>query len=284
MNRFFTNLFKALGVLALSALIFFLFEPKKEIKNQAVDLALEFLGKKLLAMVPTENEPEIAARFEEVRNRARKGEIDNEQLQNFSAIVLNAEAEEQPVALMKIDSALAALHKNEAAIRKAEARRAQEEARLEEWAHRVQEFERFEKRWHTFAPDPGASEQIHASRKFRPWYRLSKQFVVQIDSAALASAIAVSAATRGDSMPPHLITGHFPPPPHVRTFVRQLEGDLPGLRLELHPGAFERQRHWADSVRARARGMAREARGVEAVTPNVPAAPKPETQPGPRKN
>ncbi len=282
MNQFFTTIFKALGVLALSAVIFFLFEPKDEIKDQAVNLAMEFLGKRLLAMVPKEHAREIETRFEAVREQALKGEIDDEQLQDFTTIVLNAEAEGRPLAVAKIDSALAALHQNEALRYVDEARRVQDEARLEQWAQRMQEFEQFEKRWQTLVPDSNAVKQVHVMRRLRPLYRLSKQFVVQIDSAALAHAIAVAPGV--DSMHPAALAGHFPPPPHFRTLVRALEGGQHGLRVELHTGEFERQWHWADSVRARARGMARGQRGVEVVTPEAPALPKPKTQPAPRRN
>lgn len=285
MNQIFVNILKAIGVLVLSAAIFFMFEPKDDVKNQAVNLALEFLGKKLLAMVPEEHEHEIETRFEAVREQALKGEINDERLQDFTTIVLNAQAEGQPLPLAKIDSALAALHHSEAQIAVSEALQAQEEKRLEEWAQRMQEFERFEKRWHTLVPDSNVAPEVGEVRRVRPLYRLSKQFVVQIDSAALASAIGFAFVTSEDSLPPHAIAGHVPPPPHFRTIIRQLEGEHRNLRVEVHSGQFERQWRWADSLRAQAEKMARERREMIGVMPpHTPAPPVPERQPLPRKN
>ena len=282
MNNFFTNLLKALGVLALSALIFFLFVPKEEIKDQAVNLALEFLGKRLLAMAPQEHQREVETRFETVRERVERGEIDNEQLENFTAFVVNAN---EPLNIAEIDSTFAALSESEAATQVEEKRIVHQERRLEEWAQRMHEFEQFEKRWQTLVPDslpPSSGLPRHRRPRF---YRLSKKFVVQIDSAALAHAVGIAQVVRADSLPQAAFAGHFPPPPHFNVIMRQLENDLGGLRVELRSNEFQRQWQWADSVRARARHMAREQRGViVTVPPQTPTPPTPETQPPPRKN
>lgn len=281
MNNFFTNLFKALGVLALSALIFFLFEPKKEIKDQAVNLALEFLGNRLLAMAPQEQQREVETRFETVRERVARGEINDEQLENFTAFVVNAE---EPLDIAQIDSSLASLSESEAAIQAEEKRLAQKERRLEEWAQRMHQFEQFEKRWQTLLPDSLTPREGHPRHRPPRFYRLSKEFVVQIDSAALAHAVGFATATAThDSLRVTAFADHFPPPPHFKTIMRRLEGDLGGLRVELRSGEFARQ--WADSVRARASNRAREPRGViVTVPPPTPMTPAPETKTPPRRN
>ncbi len=286
MNQIFTNILKAIGVLVLSAAIFFMFEPKEEVKNQAVNLALEFLGKRLLAMVPEGHEHEIETRFNAVREQALKGEINDEQLQDFTTIVLNAQAEGQPLPIAEIDSALAALHQSEAQVAVVdEARQKEEEQRLEQWAQRMQEFERFEKRWHTIVPDSNLAQTVREVRRVRPLYRLSKQFVVQIDSAALASAVGFAFALSEDSLSLRAMAGHPPPPPHFRTLIRKLEGEHGKLRVEVHSGDFEQQRRWADSLRVHAEKLAREHREMlGAVPPHVPAPPMPERQPPPRRN
>lgn len=285
MNQILNNILKTIGVLVLSAAIYLMFEPKEEVKNQAVNLALEFLGKKLLAMVPEGHEQEIENRFEAVREQALKGEINDERLQEFTTIVLNAQAEGQPLELAKIDSALVALHETEALVAADNARQLTEERRLAEWAQRMHEFERFEKRWQTLVPDSNVSHAVHELRRVRPLYRLSKQFVVQIDSAALANAIGFAYAFSSDSLPPHAIAGHVPPPPHVRTIIRQLEGEQRELRVELHAGMFEEQMRRADSLRARAQEIARERRSImSAAPPQTPMPPTPAKTLPPRKN
>lgn len=285
MNQIFKNILKTIGVLALSAAIYFMFEPQQEVQNQAVNLALEFLGKKLLAMVPEGHEQEIETRFEAVREQALKGEINDERLQEFTTIVLNAQAEGQPLELAKIDSALVALHETEALVAADQAQQLTEAQRLAEWAQRMHEFERFEKRWQTLMPDSNVAPAAHEVRRVRPHYRISKQFVVQVDSAALANAIGFTYAFHSDSLPPHAIAGQVPPPPHVRTIIRQLEGEQRELRVELHAGMFEQQKRWADSLRARAQEIARERRGImSAVPPLTPIPPTTETMPPPKKN
>ncbi len=284
MNQFITTLFKALGVLALSAFIFFLFLPKEQVKDQAVNLALEFLGKRLLAMVPKEHERDVEFKFEAVREQALQGKISDESLENFAAIVLNAEAEGRPLEVEEIDSALVALHESEAAVRVDEARRVEEEKRLEHFAKRMQEFEQFEKHWQTFVPDSVVKYARVA--RVRPLYRLSENFVVQIDSAALAQAITVHSVHVVDSVVTAL-PRHFPPPPppRVQKFMRDLESDLRDLRVEWHSGDFERQWHWADSLRARAKAFRRDRRGRDTTSPEIPGIPPtPETQPPPRRN
>ena len=279
MSHFFTNLFKALGVLALSALIFYLFAPKTGIKDQAVNMALEFLGKRLLAMAPQEHEREIAARFEAVRDRVERGEIDGEHLQDFTTLVLNAE---EPLDFAEIDSSLASLNETEAAIQAEEKRIGQEERRLEEWAHRMQAFEQFEKEVQTWTPDSLRRRQAHARPRPPRFYRLSKQFVVQIDSAAWAQAMGYAMASHADSLRVAAVAGRFPPPSHFETLVRRLQGKLSGLHVELHSNDLERERHWADSMRVRTRGMAREPRGVIVTVP--PLTPASKTPPPPRRN
>lgn len=284
MNQFFTNAFKALGVLALSAFIFFLFLPKEQVKDQAVNLALEFLGKRLLAMVPKEHEREIGFKFETMREQALQGKISDERLENFAAIVLNAEAEGQPLEVEAIDSALVALHDNEPVIVVDEVRRLEEEKRLEHFAKRMHEFERFEKRWQTIVADTTA--QLAQMVRVRPLYRLSKNFVVQIDTAALAQALTVHSVHIADSVLA-AIPRHFPPPPppHVEKLMRDLEGDMRDLRVEWRSGDFERQWHWADSLRARTKALRRDRRNRETPTPERPPVPSaPETQPVPHRD
>ena len=167
-----------------------------------------------------------------------------------------------------------------------EKKRMHDERRIEEWAKRMHDFERFEKRWQTLVPDSLTPAPAHARHPLPRLYRLSKQFVVQIDSAALAHAIGIAIATGQDSLPPMASVGHFPPPPHFTTIVRELEGDRRGLRVELQSQGFERQWQWGDSLRVRAQGMVRRNQQgvIVTVPPQLPATPLPETQPSPRRN
>lgn len=282
MNRAITTIFKALGVLALSAFIFFLFMPKERVTDQAMNLALEFLGKKLLAMVPKEHESEIGYKFEAVRKQALQGEINDEHLEDFATFVLNAEAEGQPLEIARIDSALVALHATEAAVQTNEARRVREEKKLEHLAKRIQEFEQFEKRWQTFVPDStiATAELI----RVRPFYRVSKNFVVQIDTAALAQAIAQHSVQMLDSVV-NAMPKHFPPPlpPRLRALKRNLEGDMRDLRIEWHSGKFGWE--WADSVRVRVETHARGRKSDVVVSPQIPEPPPTEAPPAlPHKN
>jgi hypothetical protein len=86
-------LLKTLGVLLVSAFILFLFYPKDRLKDQVVNTALEVLGNKLLAMVPQEKEREVQQEFEAMRAQALEGKVDEKHLEDFVAVVLNAEAE-----------------------------------------------------------------------------------------------------------------------------------------------------------------------------------------------
>lgn len=282
MNQFVVTAFKALGVLLLSAFIFFLFWPgKDEVKDQATDLALEFLGKRLLAMVPKEHEREVEDKFKTIHEQALQGRINDEHLNDFATLVINAEAAGEPLGIMKIDSALTALRQSEAAARADQKRRVQEAEKIKRWAQRVHEFEKFEKKWHTLVVD-SVMRGVEVARA-RPFYRVSKNFVVQIDSAAFAYALATHVAAAVDSLPAIAAThAAHPPAPPVTVIMRDLENDFRDLRVEWRSENFDRQ--WADSMRAHAKALARERRELERSSSPPPLPPAPAAQPPPRRN
>lgn len=280
MNQFVVTAFKALGVLLLSAFIFFLFWPgKEEVKDQATDLALEFLGKRLLAMVPKEHEREVEDKFKTIHEQALQGRINDEHLNDFATLVINAEAAGEPLGITKIDSALTALRQSEAAARADQKRRLQEAEKIKRWAQRVHEFEKFEKKWHTLVAD-SVMRGVEVTRA-RPFYRVSKNFVVQIDSAAFAYALAAHVAAAIDSLPVIAAThAAHPPAPPVTVIMRDLENDFRDLRVEWRSENFDRQ--WADSMRTRA--MRSRPKDSTSPPPSFPPPPVPDARSHPRRN
>ncbi len=226
------NLLKALGVILVSSFILFLFYPKDRIKDQVLNTALEVLGNKLLAMVPKEKEREVQEEFDAMRARALEGRVDQDHLEQFAAVVLNAEAEGRPLPQEKIDSSLAAL-------RWAEVRVRQDEKRLQKFAERMHAFEKFQARWEQTMTDSGWAPTL-APFPHRSFYRVEPNFVVKIDTAALARMVGVrvqvhlaeSLATVFSRQPPP------PMPPRIEVLLREISETSGHLPIELEPHGF----------------------------------------------
>ncbi len=238
------NLLKTLGIVLVSAFILFLFYPKDRIKDQVVNAALEVLGNKLLAMVPQEKEWQVQQEFEAMRAEALEGKIDEEHLEQFAAVVLNAEAEGRALPLEKIDSSLVALRHVEIKLQK-------DEQRLQKFAHRMHAFEKFQARWEHAFSDSEWTGQPPLPR--RPFYRVDPNFVVKIDTAAIAAVVAAHThPPRAESvtvislkkMPP------LPPlPPRIEIMLKELaeiSQDLPvqlEYRFTSEPDSFHFEHH-----------------------------------------
>ena len=198
------NLLKALGVILVSGFILFLFYPKDRIKDQVLNTALEVLGNKLLAMVPKEKEREVQEEFEAMRAQALEGGVDQEHLENFAASVLNAEAEGKPLPPEKIESSLAELRRREGRMKK-------DAKHLQKFAERMHAFEKFQAHWEQTFNDSGWAPAM-APFPRRSLYRVGPNFVVKIDTAALARVVAVHVHTRtAESLA--TVFANQPPPP-----------------------------------------------------------------------
>ena len=209
------TLLKALGVVLVSAFVLFLFYPKGRIKDQVVNTALEMLGNKLLAMVPKEKEWQVQREFEAMREQALAGKVDEEHLEQFVTVVLNAEAEGKPLPPERIDSSLAAL-------RRIEVKQRRNEKRLQQWAERMHAFEKFQTRWEWAMADTGWAEK-YAPHQRRPFYRVGPSFVVKIDTAALAHAAAAAAhAHFAESLSVAAFPPHAPLPPRVGIVLKEI--------------------------------------------------------------
>jgi hypothetical protein len=229
------NLLKALGVILISAFILFLFYPKDRLKDHVVNTALEVLGNKLLAMVPKEKEREVQKEFEAMRVRALEGKVDEEHLEQFVTGVLNAEAEGNLLAPEKIDSTLAAL-------RELEVEQRGDEKRLQHWAERMHAFEKFQARWE-WAMTDSASEPVDTRRpnpRRRAFYRVGPNFVVKIDTAALAQIIAGSSehAHQAESLAVTFSTPIPPLPSRVQAILKQFSDFHPNLPIEFEQPHF----------------------------------------------
>ena len=217
-----------MGVILVSAFILFLFYPKDRLKDQVVNTALEVLGNKLLAMVPQDREREVQKEFEAMRVQALEGKVDEAHLEEFVTVVLNAEAEGKLLSPEKIDSSLAAL-------RRFEDRRRGDEERLRRWAERMHAFEKFQARWEWAMTDSGWGPEHGRPPRFgrRPLYRVAPNFVVKIDTAALAKVMgahehALLAESLAVTFP-----GPTPPlPPRVEIMLKQISGQHPDLSIE----------------------------------------------------
>jgi len=219
------TLLRAMGVILVSAFILFLFYPKERLKNQVVNTALEVLGNKLLAMVPKERERDVQREFDAVRQQALEGKVNEDHLEQFVTVVLNAEAEGKPLPPEKIDSSLAVL-------RRTEMKRMRNEKRLQQLAERMHAFEKFQTRWeHAFSDSQFAP--MLAPHPRRPIYRVGPDFVVKIDTAALAQV--VNAGKRGHAAAESMVTviAPRPPlPPHVELMLKELHRVSPELSIE----------------------------------------------------
>jgi hypothetical protein len=281
MKQAFPNLLKFAGALALTAVIFFLMMPEKEIKDEVLNSSLEFLGNKLLAMTPNEQRGDVEKDFEALREKTLEGKVSDEHLETFAVTVLNAEAEGKHLEPKQIDSLLAAM-------RHGEARQRANEEKLRKLGERVQAYRRFEDHWKKMIP-PRAPAMPEA-RFHRPLYRIAPNFVVQIDSSAIAELAAVKAEEFAMHLPPAVAVEI----PEVHHIFEEITRTVPNLDIEIGEIKMhiqiadsmkkvivrQKKEHWrmADSLRqVMDLNRLRELR--MAPPPGPPPPPPPETKP-----
>jgi hypothetical protein len=236
MRQAFPNILKFAGALIVTTVIFFLLSPEEKIDDQVVNASMEFLGSKLLAMVPQDQKPQVEKEFELFREQARNGKVSDEQFEGVAVAILNAEAEGRQFQLNEVDSMLAS-------IKHAEAVRAEDEVKRREeliaMSERVQAFQEFEHHWKKIMPPPPPDSAGPLVIPPRPIYHISSNFVVEIDTAAITE-IAVTHAEHFAEQAPKVLV--MPP----REVFRELARELPALKFEMRK--LKRQTQIADSV------------------------------------
>ncbi len=238
MRQAFPHILKFAGALIVTTAIFFLLSPEEKIDDHVVNAAMEFLGSKLLAMVPQDQKPQVEKEFESFREQTRNGKVSNEHFEGVAVAILNAEAEGRQFQLHEVDSLLAS-------IKQAETSRAEDEVKRHEeliaMSERVQAFQEFEHHWKKIMPPPPPdSSGPPGIPPCPPLYRISSNFVVEIDTAAIAE-IAVTYAEHFAEQAPQVLV--MPP----REVFRELTRELPALKFEMRKLKWQTQ--IADSVR-----------------------------------
>ncbi|MGH7597357.1 MAG: hypothetical protein ACREOI_13475 [bacterium] len=238
MRQAFPNILKFAGALLVTTAIFFLMSPEEKIDNEVLNASMEFLGSKLLAMVPQDQKPHVEKEFEAFREQTRNGEVSNEQFEGVAVAILNAEAEGRKFQLHEVDSLLAS-------VKQAEAARAEDEVKRHEeliaMSARVQAFQEFEHHWKKIMPPPPPDSAGPPGIPPRPpLYRISSNFVVEIDTAAITEITVKHAGHFAEQAPQVLV---MPP----REVFRELERELPALKFEMRK--LKQQTFLADSMR-----------------------------------
>lgn len=237
MRQAFPNIMKFAGALIVTTAIFFLLSPEEKIDNEVLNASMEFLGSKLLAMVPQDQKLQVEKEFESFREQTRSGKVSNEQFEGVAVAILNAEAEGRQLRLHEVDSMLASIKQAEAARAENEDKR---RAELIAMSERVQAFQEFEHHWKKIMPPPPPDSAGPPAIPPRPIYRIASNFVVEIDTAAIAE-IAVAHAEHFAEQAPQVLV--MPP----REVFRELARELPALKFEMRK--IKWQTHFADSVR-----------------------------------
>ncbi|GEM_PF-4224557 len=239
------NLLKFLGALAVTTAIFFALSPEDKIDDEVLNHAMEFLGAKLLAMAPQEQKSHIEKEFEQFHQQAREGKISDKHFKDVAVAILNAEAEGKKFDREQIDSLLASIR--DAEIAQAEAQVQKEEskiARREELitlSAQVQDFAKFEKEWQKMIPAPTFSDStLPPAPPPRPLYRVNPNFVIEVDTAA----IAVIAAEHAKIFAGKITQAVVAPPHEVNQALKDLARELPRLKIEMR----QMQWHTADSA------------------------------------
>lgn len=246
------NLLKFLGALVVTTAIFFALSPEDKIDDEVLNHAMEFLGAKLLAMAPQEQKSHIEKEFEQFHQQAREGKISDKHFKDVAVAILNAEAEGKKFDREQIDSLLASIQEAEAEIAQAEAQVKKEEraiSRREELialSAQVQDFAKFEKEWQRMIPAPVLPDStLPPAPPPRPLYRVNPNFVIEVDTAAIAVIAAEHAKIFAGKMTKTVVA----PPHEVNEALKDLARELPRLKIEMR----HRQWHTADSI-AKTRG------------------------------
>lgn len=232
------NLFKFIGALAVTVAIYFALSPDDNVNDKVLNQAMEFLGTKLLAMVPEDQKHQVEKEFDKFQEQARGGKISDEQFKDVAVAIINAEAEGRQFNREQIDSLLAALDEEKSNLEKRKAEREENEMKRREgliaFSSHVQDFEKFEKEWNKKIPLPPvvAPAVPPASAHFprRPLYRVNTDFVVEVDSLAVAALAEEHAQTFAGSETPRAVVVRRL---EVDRALRDLSRELPRLKIEM---------------------------------------------------
>jgi hypothetical protein len=227
MKQALPKLAKLLGALAITTAVFFLVLPEAEVNDEVFNTSLEFLGNKLLAMAPQEQQPQVQEAFNKFYEQARDGNVSEERVEAVAVTILNAEAEGKPLEEKQIDSLLAAL-------RVTEAKQRANEEKLRALGERLQAYRHFEERWNRMMPE---NPTVPHALPPRPLFRVAPKVVVEIDSAALAKVASEHAEHFATEFPSAVaVTG-----PDVNIIFKELSRELPALKVEMRKLEWHQQ-------------------------------------------
>jgi hypothetical protein len=232
MKDTFPTLLKFVGALAVTAAIFFALQPDDKLKDDVINRSMEFLGTKLLAMVPEEQQRHVQQEFDDFSQQARDGKVSKEHVKDVTVMILNAQAEGKKLNTAQVDSLRALIR--EAEIMKAEAAVEKEKNEMKRredliaFSESVQDFAKFEKEWQRMVPLPPVDSTLPPPPR-RPLYRVNHNFVVEIDTAAIAE-IAVAHAQAFAVKSPRAIVVH---PGEIKHSLHALSRELPRLKIEM---------------------------------------------------
>jgi hypothetical protein len=239
------NLLKFVGALAVTAAIYFALSSNGKINDEVLNRSMEFLGTKLLAMVPEDQKRHVEREFNDFREQTRDGKISDEHWEGMAVAILNAEAEGKKFDREQIDSLFLTLKEAEVEKAKSEVERREAIIALSE---RVQEFEKFEKEYQKMIPlPPLADSTLPAPASHRSFYRVKPDFVIEVDTAAIAE-IAIEHVKGIVAHAPRTVFVH---PREIDQALRDLARELPRLKIEMRQMKY--QFKLADSL-ARFRG------------------------------
>jgi hypothetical protein len=226
------NILKFLGALAITLAIFFALSPNDKINDEVLNRSMEFLGTKLLAMVPEDQKRQVQREFDDFREQTRDGKISDKHLEGVAMAIFNAEAEGKKFDREQIDSLLITLKEAEVERAENEIQRREELIALGE---RMHDFEKFEKEYRKMIPLPPMPDSTFPPpMPRRPLYRVKPDFVVEIDTAAIAE-IAIEHAKAFAVHAPEAVIVH---PNEMDHALRELARELPRLKIEMRRMKF----------------------------------------------
>ncbi|MDZ7344094.1 MAG: hypothetical protein ONA90_06230 [candidate division KSB1 bacterium] len=227
MKQALPNLAKLLGALGITTAVFFLVLPEAEVNDEVFNASLEFLGNRLLAMAPKEQQPQVQEAFNEFYEQAKEGKVSEEHVETLAITILNAEAEGKSLEEKQIDSLLTALRVT-AAKQRANAKK------LRALGERLQAYRHFEERWHRIMPEAPAVPQVQPPP---PIFRVAPNGVVVIDSAAFAKMAVEHAKHFAAQFPAAMVGGG----PDVNIIFKEFSQEFPGLKVEMRKSQWYRQ-------------------------------------------
>jgi len=241
------TLLKFIGALAVTTAIFFALSPNDNFDDAVINRSMEFLGSKLLAMVPEEQKKHVQREFDDFSEKAMDGKVSDERFKDVAVMILNAEAEGKKLDRSQVDSLMASIREAERAKAEAEMEKEENQAQRREdliaFSESVEDFAKFEKEWQRMVPLPPMADSTLPSLPRRPLYHVNHNFEVEVDSAAIVE-IAAEHAEAFAANAPHAIVVH---PGEVNHSLRTLSRELPRLKIEMRRMQVHRQ--IADSMR-----------------------------------